>query len=177
MSDTAQLEARLAQLERELAALRAAPPEPAAVPGSYWLAQAATAPVTPPAPPPRKNIRISVLVGSNGLPRDPREIRRLVEAVALAHGSPSPAQEIPAGWEPEVRRLSAARDSGLGWREALAKAGLTPPPETSPALLEARGELRDVWGQLPPLLAWVEREAVSGHVYRDLTIFLGRLLA
>lgn len=170
MSDAA-LASRVAALETELATLRGATAAPSA---AYWAARGAFLP-TPPEP--RTTTRINELVGSNGLPRDPREVRRLVEAVALCKGAPSPRQDVPKGWESVTRVLHANLTvKKLPWREALQQAGLTPPDDLTPHTRAVRGELHGLWGQLPPLVGWVQKNSTASHVYKDLTSLYRRLL-
>jgi hypothetical protein len=153
----------VAALEAELATLRA--PRPSA-----WD-------FGPTPSEPRTALRINTLVGSNGLPHDPRELRRLVEAVALCKGVSSPRLEIAKSWESVIRvlygNLTVKR---LPWREALQEAGLTPPDDLTAHTLELRRELHGLWDRLPPLVAWAKKHCASSHVYKNLIDLYRRLL-
>lgn len=94
-------------------------------------------------------VPIRTLVGSQGLPHDARVVRRLLEALALARGVTSPAQEVPAAWVPLVHHLHAARSRGVSWRAALGAVGLEPPVDLTTFVAERERALRELWGKLP----------------------------
>lgn len=117
--------------------------------------------LTPPAPPPPyapapqpdapRPTAIFTLVGrrANGyLDSDPREVRRLVEAVAVAKRVPSPSQTIPAEWVPTLRRVATARAKGFTWHESLAEAGLEVPNDLSAPTQAVKAELSNLWGSV-----------------------------
>lgn len=111
MSDLESLQAQVAALEALVTTLTPAPPPPVAPP------------VVTPREEPRP-VAIYTLAGSDGLPRDRRAVRQLVEALAGAHRVSSPSREIPQAWVPQLRRLAASRAAGRSWREALEELGL-----------------------------------------------------
>lgn len=111
------------------------------------------APPTPAAP---TTVTIGTLLGDPGLPRDARLLRRLLEAVALCEGAPSPGREVPTAWVPLVRQLHAARSRGLSWRAALSEVGLTPPDDLTPLLQQRQRALAAAWALLPGILGRVE---------------------
>lgn len=120
--------------------------------------QAQLAPAPPPPPyspaPPPEAVRpqgIYKLVGSptrGYLNRDPREVRQLVEAVAVAKRVPSPVQTVPAEWMPTLRRVAEGRAKGASWRQALAEAGLEVPVDLETPTQATRAELTGLWNSV-----------------------------
>lgn len=98
-----------------------------------------------------ETVPVRTLVGSQGLPRDARTVRRLLEALALGYGVPSPTQEVPAAWVPLVHCLHEARSRGSSWRAALVEVGLEPPVDLAPLVAERERALRALWDKLPGL--------------------------
>ena len=98
-----------------------------------------------------ETVPVRTLVGSQSLPRDARRVRRLLEALALAHGVPSPAQEVLAAWVPLVHRPHAARSRGASWRAALGEVGIEQPIDLTPLVAERERTLRELWDKLPEI--------------------------
>lgn len=120
--------------------------------------QAQIGQLTPPAPPqpyapapaplearPQAIYKLVGLPTRGYLDRHPREVRRLVEAVAVAKRVPSPTQTIPAEWVPTLRRVAEARARGYSWAEALGEAGLEAPTDLETPAQAVRGELNALW--------------------------------
>lgn len=132
--DVAALQAQVTALQTQLAQL--APPPP---PQTYAPA---------PAPEAARPQAIYALVGrrANGyLDPDPREVRRLVESIALSKRAPSPTQTIPPDWLPALRLVAEARTKGFTWREALVEANLEVPVDLETLTQAVRGEMNALW--------------------------------
>ena len=69
------------------------------------------------------------------------------------YGVNAPRQHVPKLWLEPLRRLAAARASGLTWRAALTKAGLEVPDDLEGRIRDVRAELDGVWTQLLPVVA------------------------
>jgi hypothetical protein len=124
-------------------------------------------------------VKLYALVGdlkSGYLHRDPREVRRLVEAVALARGAPSPAEAVPADWVPTMRAVAASRAAGKSWRDAPTEAGLEAPDDLSGQAKSVRAELSELWNQLLPVVG-LTLESLSSVARDQTTTFLRRTLA
>lgn len=132
--DVTALQAQIVALQAQMQQLTPVPP-----PQPYSPA---------PAPLKARPQSIYTLVGrrTNGyLDPDPREVRRLVEAVAVSKRVPSPTQTIPAEWGPTLRRVAEARTRGYSWRELLDEAGLQVPADLEAPTQTVRGEMNVLW--------------------------------
>ena len=127
-------------------------------------------------PEPRTTVTISSMVGSEGFPRDPREFRRILEAVALCYGVASPQKDIPKPWVQPMRDIYAARTGGATWAAALHAAGLETPTDTTPHTIAARRELNGLWDNIPLMVEWIRRNTIGGVGHKDLLLKLGQLL-
>ena len=83
----------------------------------------------------------------------PRELRRLVAAVALCQGEVIPVEVVPGDYLPLMKGVHEALASGLSWREALAEVGLTLPNEEK--VLEQVGVLQNDLQRLWPQILFV----------------------
>lgn len=162
MNADAELLGRVAELEARLAQLAPPPPPPAYVP------------VSPPSEP--KPVPVYTLQGNSALPRDPRELRQLIEAVAIAQGVASPSQTVPAGWVLPLRRVAAVRAQGRSWGDALVEAGLAIPDDLEVQALAVKTELGGLWDRLLPLVGMTlhsvndpTKDALKGFLRRALT--------
>lgn len=151
--------------------------------------QIQVAQLTPPAPPPPyapapaplevRPTAIYKLVGNPAhgyLHRDPREVRRMIEAVALAKGAVSPGQTVPPDWGVPLRRVAAARAGGLSWRESLTEAGVEAPDDLDTPALAVRAELDDLWDRTRAITGFTLDNA-NDVVKDQLKTFLRRALA
>ena len=127
-------------------------------------------------PEPRTTVTISSLVASEGFPRDPREFRRVLEAVALCYGVNSPQKDIPKPWVNLMRDVYAARTGGATWDAALRAAGLEAPTDLIPHQRAARQELNGLWNDIPLMVEWIRRNTIGGIGYKDLLLKLRQLL-
>lgn len=91
-------------------------------------------------PEPKSTVPLHILVGADGLPRDVRELRRVLEAVALCYNVPAP-NDVPRTWISPLRDVYAAHNGGASWADALHAAGLEAPTDLTPHLHAARSEL------------------------------------
>lgn len=154
MSDVAALQAQVAVLQAQIAqVLPPAPPQP------YNPAPQPDAP---------RPTAVYKLVGrqANGyLHNDPREVRQLIEAVAVAKRVPSPTQTIPAEWVGQLRRVAEARTKGASWREALAEANLEVPTDLETPTQAVKAELGQLWDSVLSVVGFTLD--ASNDVVRD----------
>lgn len=143
MTDTQALQDRVAQLEAQLA--RLLPPVQVEPDLPHIYQQEPAAP---------ELTDVALLAGSQGLPHDLRVLGQLSVAVSLSRGDVLPGAKIPVSYEPDVRRLAAARERGLSWRAALVECALEVPDDGDVAFRtrELRRELRGLWDALLPVL-------------------------
>lgn len=127
-------------------------------------------------PEPRTTVSISSLVGSEGLPRDIREFRRILEAVALCYDAPAPQKNIPHTWVHLMRDVHNARTDGATWSGALHAAGLEVPADMEPHTNAARSELSGLWTHIPAMAEWIKRYTLSTAGYKELLIKMQQLL-
>ncbi len=127
-------------------------------------------------PEPRATVSISSLVGSEGFPRDPREFRHVLEAVALCYDVPAPQKDIPKPWVNLMRDVYAARTRGAAWSAALHAAGLETPADLTPHQHAARRELNGLWDDIPLMVEWVRRNTLSSVGHKELLLKLRQLL-
>lgn len=127
-------------------------------------------------PEPSTSVPLPSLIGSEGLPGEARAVRQLLEAVALGHSVPTPARDVPRDWVPVLKELHRARSEGASWADALTRTGLVPPPDPHAHLEGLRAELGELYDRVPPLIAWVNKLAVSTVVRQRLLEQLGQLL-
>ena len=127
-------------------------------------------------PEPRTTVSISSMIGSEGLPRDPREFRRVLEAVALCYDVPAPQKDIPRPWVQPMRDIYAARTGGSTWAAALHAAGLEVPTDLTPHQRAASRELNGLWNDIPLMVEWIRRNTIGGVGYKELVIKLRQLL-
>lgn len=148
--------------------------------------QAQLAPAPPPPPyapaPAPEAVRPQAIFALVGLPErgylhgDPREVRRLVEAVALAKRVSSPTQTIPPDWVPVLRRVAEARARGYSWGEALAEAGLEVPVDLETPAQAVKAELTGLWDSALAVVGFtldasndVVRDQLRDQLRRSLT--------
>ena len=139
MTNLEALLARVAQLEAQL--------NPSAPPSLPPIGFEAEARITQP---------LATLVGGPELGyihRDIRTVQQLIQALAVSYGVNAPRQHVPKLWLEPLRRLAAARASGLAWRAALTEAGFdfitsgaggANPPQPSDAVLTFQPSTNDV---------------------------------
>lgn len=129
-------------------------------------------------PPPRPNVPLYTLLGTDGLPRDERELRRCIEAVALGYSLEAPRVDIPRTWLEPLRAVYATRTGGATWTAALEAAGLEVPTDSDLTAQQQalRSELGELWDRVPAMTDWVRRNTLSSVSYRDLTLLLRQLL-
>lgn len=127
-------------------------------------------------PEPRTTVTISSLVASEGLPRDPREFRRILEAVALCYDVAAPQKDIPKPWVNLMRDVYAARTGGATWTAALRAAGLEAPTDLTPHQRAARRELNGLWDDIPTMVEWIRRNTLGGVGHKALLLKLRQLL-
>jgi hypothetical protein len=128
-------------------------------------------------PPPSPTVPLHVLVGADGLPRDVREFRRVLEAVALGYGIETPGRDIPRTWITPLRDVYAARSGGANWAKALEAAGLNIPTGSDLTARQQalRSKIYELYDRVPALAKWVEKKAPT-FAYHNLTVLLRQLL-
>lgn len=126
-------------------------------------------------PEPKSTVPLHTLVGADGLPRESRELRRVLEAVALCYNLPAP-NDVPRTWIAPLRDVYAAHDGGASWADALHAAGLVAPTDLTPHQQAARSELRELWDNIPAMVEWVKRNTLSSVGHKDLLLKLRQLL-
>lgn len=126
-------------------------------------------------PEPKTTVPLHTLVGADGLTRNVRELRQLLEAVALCYDVDAP-NDVPRTWLHPLRDVYAARTGGATWTEALQTAGLEVPVDLTPHTIAAGSELSGLWTHIPAMAEWVKRNTLSSVGYKDLLLKLRQLL-
>lgn len=163
--DVAALQAQVTALQAQVAQL-----VPPPLPQTYS---------PPPAKVEARPTAIYTLVGnpqSGYLHRDPREVRRTIEALALSKHVDSPLQTVPPAWVPPLRKMAAARAEGSSWHAALAAVGHEAPDDLESPARAARAELDALWDAALAVIGFT-LDSSNDIVKEQLKTFLRRALS